>query len=70
MASINISDRPSSSRNQSGKKFAKRKVNALKRKAVKYNLKLQKPSFKKIGKLPKPNDVKGKCFFYHELGHW
>ena len=70
MASVNISDRPSSSRNQSRKKFAKRKVDAPKRKATKHNSKIQKPSFKKIGKLLKPNDVKGKCFFCHELGHW
>ena len=70
MASIKFSDGPSSSRNQFRKKFAKRKVNAPKRKAAKYNPKIQKPSFKKIGKLSKPSNVKRKCFFYHELGHW
>ena len=69
MASVNISDRPSSLRNQSGKKFTKRKVNAPKRKVVKQNLRIQKPSFKKTGKLLKLNDVKGKCFFCHEPRH-
>ena len=52
------------------KKFAKRKVNEPERKAAKYNPKIQKPSFKKTGKLSKPNNVKGKCFFCHKLGHW
>ena len=60
MASVNISDRPSSSRNQSGKEFAKRKVNAPKGKVAKNNPKIQKPSFKKTGKLWKPNDVNKK----------
>ena len=44
--------------NQFVKKFAKRKVNAPKRKDAKHNSKIQKLSFKKIGKLLKPNDVK------------
>ena len=69
MALVNIFDRPSSLRNQSVKKFAKKKVNASKRKVAKHNPKIQKPSFKKNGKFLKPNDVKGKCFFFHELGH-
>ena len=52
------------------KKFAKRKLSATKRKAIKHNLNIQKPSFKKTGKILKPNDVKVKCFFCHEPGHW
>ena len=69
MASVNIFDRSSSSRNQSRKKFAKRKINEPKRKAAKHNSKIQKPSFKKIRKLPKLNDVKEKCFFCYEPRH-
>ena len=70
MASVNISDRPSSLRNQSEKKFAKRKVNAPKRKVAQHNLRIEMPSFNKTGKLLKPNDVKRKCFFCNELGYW
>ena len=33
-------------------------------------MRIQKPSFKKIRKLLKLNDVKGKCFFCHEPRHW
>ena len=45
VALVNITDRPSSSRSRPIKKFAKRKVGAPKRKAIKHNLKVQKPSF-------------------------
>ena len=65
MASVNITDKPSSSRNRSVKKFAKRKVGAPKRKAAKHNRKVQKASFKKTRKFLKSNDIKGKYFFYH-----
>ena len=70
MASVNISDRPLSSKNQSMKKFAKRKVSVPKRKVAKHNSKIQKPSFKKTEKLLKPNDVKGKCFYCDEQCYW
>ena len=70
MASINITDRPSSLRNRTPKKFAKKKVNIPKRKVAKHNPRIQKPGFKKTEKVPKSNDVKGKYFFRHELRHW
>ena len=69
MASVNISDRPSSSRNQSENKFAKKKVNIPKRKVAKRNLKIQKPGLKKIGKVLKSDDVKGKYFFCRKPGY-
>ena len=46
-----------------------RKVNAPKRKAAKHSPRIQKPSFKKIGKLPKPSNVKEKCFSCHAPRH-
>ena len=68
MASVNIFDRPSSSKNQSVKKFAKRKVSAPKRKVAKYNLKIQKLNLKKTRKLSKPNDIKRSVSFAMNQG--
>ena len=65
MASVNISDRPSSLRNQSRKKFVKRKLNIPKIKVAKHNPKIQKLGFKKTRRVLNSSDVKGKCFFYH-----
>ena len=66
MASINIADRPNSSRNRAPKKFAKKKG----RKTAKTETKVRKHIFKKNVKLPKLKDAKGKFFHYHEQGHW
>ena len=66
MASINITDRPSSSRNYTPKKFTKKKGG----KAAKTETKVRKPVFKKNGKLPKLKDAKRKCFHCREQGHW
>ena len=66
MASINIADRPSSSRNRAPKKFAKKKGG----RAAKTETKVRKPVFKKNVKLPKLKDAEGKCFYCHEQGHW
>ena len=66
MASVNIADRASSSKNRAPKKFAKKKGG----RPTKVEHKVRKLSFKKSVKLPKLNDAKGKCFYCHELGHW
>ena len=65
MASINITDRPNSSRNRTPKKFAKKKGGKI----AKTDTKIRKPIFKKNGKLPKLKDAEEKCFHYHEQGH-
>ena len=65
MASINIADKPSSSKNYASKKFAKKKGGRM----AKVENKVQKPVFKKNVKLPKLKDSKGKCFHCHEQGH-
>ena len=66
MTSINIADRPSSSKNFSPKKFAKKKG----RRSAKAENKVRKPVFKKNVKLPKLKDAKEKCFHCHEQGYW
>ena len=62
MASINIADRPSSSKNRAPKKFAKKKGG----RTAKAKNKVRKPIFKKNVKLQKLKDAKGKCFHCHE----
>ena len=66
MTSVNIADRASSSKNHAPKKFAKKKGG----KTAKAENKARKPVFKKNVKLPKLNDVKGKCFHCNEQGYW
>ena len=66
MTSINITDKPSSSRNCAPKKFPKQKGG----KAAKTETKVRKPIFKKNVKLSKLKYTKGKCFYCHEQGHW
>ena len=66
MASVNIADRASSSKNRAPKKFAKKKG----RRSAKTEIKVRKPVFKQNAKVPKLKDTKGKCFHCHELGHW
>ena len=61
MASINITDRPSSSKSRASKKFAKKKGG----KAAKIETKVRKSVFKKNVKLLKLKDTKGKCFHYY-----
>ena len=65
MTSINITDRPNSSRNRTSKKFAKKKGG----KATKTETKVRNPIFKKNEKLPKLKDAKRKCFHYQEQGY-
>ena len=60
MMSINIADRPNSSRNHTPKKFAKKKGGN----AARSETKVQKPVFKKNEKLPKLKDTKEKYFHY------
>ena len=66
MPSINIADRASALKNRAPKKFAKKKGG----RTAKVENKVRKPVFKKNVKLPKLKDAKGKCFHWHELGHW
>ena len=66
IASINISDRPSSLRSHTPKKFPKKKGGRV----AKTDTKVQKPIFKKDAKLLKLKDAKGKCFHCQEQGHW
>ena len=65
MTSINITDRPRSSRNRTPNKFAKNKGG----KVAKAETKIRKHIFKKNGKLPKLKDAKRKCFHCHEQGY-
>ena len=62
MASVNITDRPSSSKNRAPKKFAKKKGGRM----TMAKNKVRKPIFKKNIKLPKLKDAKEKCFHSHE----
>ena len=66
MASINIADRPNSSKGRTSRKFAKKKGG----RPTKAENKIRKPVFKRNAKVPKLKDAKGKCFYCHELGHW
>ena len=66
MASVNIADRPSSSKNRAPKKFTKKNGG----RTAKVENKVRKPVFKKNVKLLKLKDVKGKCFHCHKQGHW
>ena len=69
MGSISLIDRPSSSKKKPAKKFAKNKGKGAKNPINKARLKVNKPNFKKAGKLPKLKDAKGKCFHCQEKGH-
>ena len=66
MASVNIADRASSSKNRAPKKFAKKKGG----KPAKTENKVRKTVFKRNAKVPKIKDAKGRCFHCYELGHW
>ena len=62
MAFVNITDRASSLKNRTPKKFAKKNGS----KTAKVENKVRKQVFKKNVKLPKLKDAKRKCFHCHE----
>ena len=76
MGSVNLIDQTSSSKARSLKKKIKIATkcknggHASFSQGKSSSSDIRKPNFKKSRKASQPKDVKGKCFYCYEMGHW